>query len=299
MTRKKAKKEHTERDAAIGQAVASFRVWLAESYGLEPSTCRSYGRILGTVLRSGKPPYDYLKGDFAPDYRRVLAATLRRWAECVGDTELDEALRDRKTRRLVSTPKSTPGRSTTALSEDGLDAFLGVLDGRDEPAWARPVIGFMARLGLRAHDALRLSKADLRAADGSDRIRVIGKGEKARILPTAPVEEEIRLFLAIPGRWKNAWDIVAPTSRTDESRQEYAYQKVWGEVRSIAGEAGIEGMSTHRLRKAAARRLYVASGNDINAVRKLLGHADPKTTIRYLEIDEDDWIASAGEMLKR
>lgn len=288
------------KDPDVLSRLDEFRDWLTENHGLTRGTARSYRRTMATVLSSGGPLYDALRRDNAVSYKAVVSAALRRWAEFTGDEELAAALREDRTRRLIRVPPSTPPAKTrTALSDEEFGAFIEALGARSEPTWSRPVLGLMAKLGLRSNDVLRLSRADLVTAAKDDRIRVVGKGEKARWLPTAPVRAEVEVLASVHGQWRNVWDLVARTCRLEENRPEHAYRLVWEEVRAVAELAGVEGMTTHRLRKTVARRLYEATGSDINWVRKLLGHADTKTTVRYLEIDEDDWIASTGSLLER
>ena len=287
-------------DSVVKGRVIAFQTWLEEEKGLVRGTLRAYGRVMSSILNKGGSPYDYLRGDYSPSYRGVIAAALKLWAEYTQDQDLDEALRGAKTKRLVRKPQSNPKTATTALSGTELEAFLDALSDRSVPVWAIPCLGLMAKLGLRSNDMLRLSKTDLTKSLDSDRLRVVGKGEKVRWLPTSPVTEEIELLLEIddPPNWRFVWDIVAPGSRDEDNRPEYAYTLIWQEVRNVAEIAGIEHMTTHRLRKAAARKLYEASGHNLALVTKVLGHADPKTTLLYLEIDEDEFISQVGDLLK-
>lgn len=287
----------------IEERIEGFGPWLYETRGLSGGTIASYLRTLRTVLRAGGNPYDILRRDHSPAYRAVLASTLRHWAAYTEDAELAAHLDSAATRRLVRRPKTGPGTKRPALSAGELEAFLAILEQRDEPPWARPCIGLMARLGLRSEDMHRLLRADVVAAVASDRLRVVGKGGKVRWLPSSPVKGELEDLAGIRG-WEYLWDLVLAPERIrvsgpsgDLEVPSAAYLRLRAEVVALAGEAGIQDMSTHRLRKAAALRLYEASGHDLNRVRKLLGHADPKTTIRYLEVDEDDWISETGAML--
>ena len=44
-------------------------------------------------------------------------------------------------------------------------------------------------------------------------------------------------------------------------------------------------VSTHSLRKSFVSRVYRASGNDLIATQRIVGHSNPSTTSRYLETD--------------
>lgn len=47
-------------------------------------------------------------------------------------------------------------------------------------------------------------------------------------------------------------------------------------------------ISTHSLRKTFARRIFEASGRDLIRTQRIIGHANPMTTARYLETDSAD-----------
>jgi integrase len=59
--------------------------------------------------------------------------------------------------------------------------------------------------------------------------------------------------------------------------------------RAFAGacrDAGITGLRFHDLRRTAATRLH-RDGMPIGEISRILGHADPKTTYRYIGVDEE------------
>ena len=47
-------------------------------------------------------------------------------------------------------------------------------------------------------------------------------------------------------------------------------------------------ISTHSLRKTFVTKIYRASGNDLIATQRIVGHTNPATTARYLETDADE-----------
>jgi integrase len=59
-------------------------------------------------------------------------------------------------------------------------------------------------------------------------------------------------------------------------------------MRAAARKGGLEdGIGTHSWRKTAARRAYEASGHDLLAVSRILGHTSVLTTVAYLSWDLD------------
>lgn len=58
----------------------------------------------------------------------------------------------------------------------------------------------------------------------------------------------------------------------------------------VARECGIDEVriSTHTLRKTFVARVYAASGHDLIKTQRIVGHASPLTTARYLETDQEE-----------
>lgn len=73
----------------------------------------------------------------------------------------------------------------------------------------------------------------------------------------------------------------------------------WRILWVAAQKAGIpmERIGTHSMRKSFAAAVYAATGHDLLATQKLLGHQNPLTTASYLEFDEgrlDQVVLSLG-----
>lgn len=54
------------------------------------------------------------------------------------------------------------------------------------------------------------------------------------------------------------------------------------------------GWTCHTLRHRFATRSYTASGGDLLAVQRLLGHAKPETTQRYVALDVSSLLDATG-----
>ena len=66
-------------------------------------------------------------------------------------------------------------------------------------------------------------------------------------------------------------------------------------VHAVFAQAGLgtpESYGTHSLRKTFARKVYSATGYDINLTRAVMGHSDISTTQKYLHVDETEMIAA-------
>lgn len=59
-------------------------------------------------------------------------------------------------------------------------------------------------------------------------------------------------------------------------------EAVWKQLRYVTAYLGIENVSAHSFRKAAAYRVYKDSGEDIALTSQYLNHANPATTLIYL-----------------
>lgn len=60
---------------------------------------------------------------------------------------------------------------------------------------------------------------------------------------------------------------------------EYA---VWNAMEQATEYLGLHNTSTHSFRKAAAMRVYEASGKDVALTSQFMQHSSPSTTLRYL-----------------
>jgi site-specific recombinase XerD len=129
---------------------------------------------------------------------------------------------------------------------------------------------------LRVGEALSLKLPDLHL--NPDRlVTVYGKGRKERTLPfSATTAKKLIYYLSefrrfIPG------ELVFPT----RSGRQHLPRNIYREFKQAGLKAGIPNVHPHRLRHSAATHYYNLTG-DCYMVSKILGHADVKTTERYL-----------------
>jgi integrase/recombinase XerD len=139
--------------------------------------------------------------------------------------------------------------------------------------------------GLRVSELVQLPLNGCNLAAGF--VRVIGKGNKERLIPFGDqAKEKIEQYLKISrplilkGKRSNYLFITARGSCMTRLR-------FWQIVRKTAEGAGIEkGISPHMLRHSFATHL-LSHGADLRAVQMMLGHADIATTQIYTHIDQD------------
>ena len=66
------------------------------------------------------------------------------------------------------------------------------------------------------------------------------------------------------------------------------YGQALKSIKAAAARAGLNDITTHSLRKTAAWHFYHENGRDINKTMVLLGHKEPRETVSYLNLNEDE-----------
>jgi site-specific recombinase XerD len=142
-----------------------------------------------------------------------------------------------------------------------------------------PVIAMVLRtiyaLGLRLGEALALEP---RHIDSRQMVlRVMGKGQKERVLPLSPLLlAELRAYWrkVRPGRW------LFPGKRKDRHLDASAVQRA---CQCICREQGLPRITPHTLRHCFATHL-LESGTDTRMIQALLGHHRVGTTAVYTHV---------------
>jgi integrase/recombinase XerD len=144
------------------------------------------------------------------------------------------------------------------------------------------LFGLLLNSGLRISEALGLKVADVRLVDGTAKsARVIGKGDKERIVPLPEA------FGAVFGFWLK-----------EQRRSEFVFARAPGQppVSSQAARAYLRGMvqkagidkkiSPHKLRHTYATNLLNA-GAELVDIKALLGHESIATTQIYTNVGQE------------
>ncbi len=136
-------------------------------------------------------------------------------------------------------------------------------------------------------EAIGLDREDL-SLDGAF-VRVIGKGDKERLVPIGEVSLDwLTAWLDGPRAALLAVSHVTPVRGGplfigDRGRR-LARQQAWAAVGAAAGRAGLGGrVSPHTLRHSFATHL-LEGGADLRVVQELLGHASISTTQLYTHL---------------
>ena len=151
----------------------------------------------------------------------------------------------------------------------------------------RTLLEVLYAAGLRVSEALRLDVEQVGIDSGF--VRVIGKGDRERVVPIGEVALEwLGRYMAWP---RAAWLARAgepdgpgtPLFVTQRGRR-LGRQQAWGAVKGAAGAAGLDDrVSPHTLRHSFATHL-LEGGADLRVVQELLGHASISTTQLYTHL---------------
>ena len=151
----------------------------------------------------------------------------------------------------------------------------------------RALLELLYAAGLRVSEALRLDLEDISL--GGAFVRVIGKGDRERLVPVGEVAlEAIRTWLDGPRRAIVAEHHVQPIRGgplfVGRTGKRVARQQAWAMVKRAAAAAGLAGrVSPHTLRHSFATHL-LEGGADLRIVQELLGHASISTTQLYTHV---------------
>jgi len=137
--------------------------------------------------------------------------------------------------------------------------------------------------GLRASEAvgLKLNQVDTKLGY----VRIVGKGNKERIVPMGEIAIEWLNRYLKSGRPKLLGKRASYFVFVGRSGKPLTRQRLWQLIKQYSRSAGIDrDISPHVLRHSFATHL-LERGADLRAVQMLLGHADISTTQIYTHLD--------------
>ena len=283
---------------ALDRAIDDFLTYLRVERGLADATIRAYRgdlddfasargsagewdrgpdaslRYLAARTRRGRPHDPGL----APTSLRRRAASIRgfyRFAFGEGLIAVDVASHI----DLPRQPRLLPETLTVEEVERLLDAAPDLR--------GRTLLELLYAAGLRVSEALGLDREDL-SIDGGF-VRVIGKGDRERLVPVGDIALDWLGRWLVEGRpsllegGKVAFERGGPLFLGDRGRR-LARQQAFAIVRAAATRAGLpERVSPHTLRHSFATHL-LEGGADLRIVQELLGHASISTTQLYTHL---------------
>lgn len=279
-------------------AVRAYADYLRVERGLAGATIRAYDtdlRLFGQSApgierwaSSPEPARDYLAAMTRPprvlrpnSLRRKAAAIRAFYRFCYA-----EELIDVDVAALIDLPRQMQ-RLPDTLDAREVEGLLDATDGDDVIGLRdRALLELLYAAGLRVSEALGLDRHDISGGGGI--VRVIGKGDKERLVPVGEVAlEAIASYLgardeatpSLPegGRGREPLFVSRRGRRLDR-------MAAWRIMRTAALRAGLSGRVTpHTLRHSFATHL-LEGGADLRVVQELLGHASITTTQLYTHI---------------
>jgi integrase/recombinase XerD len=220
--------------------------------------------------------------------RAVIAVrSLHRFAHAEGLTAEDPA-------RSIRPPKP-PRRLPKALSLEQVQAMLAA-PATDTEVGIRDaaLLEVLYGTGIRISEAVALDVDDvarlIRAGAGEPTpgLRVLGKGDKERIVPVGSYARAALDAYLVRGRPAlAAGSGGTPALFLNTRGRRLSRQSAWAVLRSVAEKAGITAdVSPHTLRHSYATHL-LDGGADVRVVQELLGHASVTTTQIYTLVTID------------
>lgn len=176
--------------------------------------------------------------------------------------------------QLVSTPRRLP----ESLDTDDVSVFLADLNTHRD----RAIVLAMVLGGLRSAEvrSLRLADVDM----GLRRVRVVGKGNRERLVPIdSAFFNECAAYLRNErpaGCMTTECFVVLRGPTRGGPVTEAGLRKVFRVHRAGSGATRVR---PHRLRHTYATEL-AAAGIDLLVLRELMGHASPETTAKYVHL---------------
>ena len=231
---------------------------------------------------------EHLLKTYAPATAAKKLATLRRFlifTYMAGATTVNpEALRF-----FAKSPRVRQDPSYNVLTEDELSRMLGAARTSNYRDYV--LLAVMAGGGLREAEVVDIRIGDFQEV-GNDRIllRIRGKGDKIRNVPLSPeLWQLVQRFVLLTGRSFNSHlDARKPLflSRVGKDKP-LTTRSVQNIVKKYVRAAGItKAISPHSIRHTVGTNMAMNEA-PLLVIQQFLGHADPKTTLRYIRRAEE------------
>ena len=290
----------------LARAVDDYLTFLRVERGLAAATLRAYRADLDDFAAARGTGRDWARGPdaavrylaartkrgrptepgLAPTSLRRRAAAIRgfyKFAFGDGLIPVDVAAH-------LDLPRMTRYLPETLVIEE-VERLLEAAGAEDDPDGARlrdrALVELLYAAGLRISEALSLDREDL-SLDGAF-VRVIGKGDRERLVPVGDIALGVlERWIAGPRTGFLGLGHVEPARGGplflgDRGRR-LARQQAWSTVKRAAAAAGLtDRVSPHTLRHSFATHL-LEGGADLRIVQELLGHASISTTQLYTHL---------------
>lgn len=244
--------------------------------------------------------FDYLDLQFGKlSLQEITASFIRSWLAGLKDAEMSSKSINRKistlrsffkyqlkTGKLEVSPTANiiapkiGKRLPVFIKEQDTKELLQSLAGQTED-WktlnAKMLLTLFYTTGMRLSELINLKEKQLDL--GRSQIKVLGKGNKERIIP---ISKEVIVIIRDYQHWKrkefeNTEEVLLVTAKGKRMYPKYAYllvKQYLGDIKTL------DKKSPHILRHTFATHL-MNGGADLNAVKELLGHSSLASTQVY------------------
>jgi integrase/recombinase XerD len=172
------------------------------------------------------------------------------------------------------------------LEIEEIDSLLLAIDlSKNEGHRNRAMLETLYSCGLRVSELVNLRFTDLFFEEGF--IRVIGKGNKERLVPVSPtVESEIKLYTQ---HFRNHQEVKPGNENIiflNRRGAKLTRVMIFTIIKNLAAEIGLKKtISPHTFRHAFATHL-IEGGANLRAIQEMLGHESITTTEIYTHLDQ-------------
>jgi len=140
--------------------------------------------------------------------------------------------------------------------------------------------------GLRSAEVLNLSVNDIDAQGQS--LRILGKGNKQRVMPLADaVANTLRLYAQLERPITTASQAVFLVLKGPRRGQPLSAEGLRRIFRYHRGKSGITEANPHRFRHSFGANM-TRCRVPLLVLARMMGHSSPHTTMRYVEIDDPE-----------
>ncbi|MFA5713054.1 MAG: site-specific tyrosine recombinase/integron integrase [Bacteroidales bacterium] len=226
--------------------------------------------------------YLYERGSSKRTQARVISSlrSLFNFLLIEGEIEESSAL-------LLEIPKINPNLPSLLSIEEVLKVIEGIDLSTPLGHRNRAIFEILYSCGLRASELVSLQLSDLFFEEGF--IRVVGKGNKQRLIPIGEhAIAAVELYMGQRRAMKvkrGSEDILFLNRRGGKLSREMLFILVKGECEA----AGIKKrVSPHTFRHTFATHL-LENGADLRAIQEMLGHESILTTEIYTHVDSKKW----------
>lgn len=187
---------------------------------------------------------------------------------------------------LLTSPK-LPARLPKSLSENQVTELLNAPN-TDDPLELRDkaMLELLYATGLRVTELVSLTMDNINLEQGV--IRVIGKGNKERIVPMGEEATYWTKAFLVYGRQLLVngvhVDVLFPSRRGKQMTRQTFWHRI--KLYGMLADINTDQLSPHVLRHAFATHL-VNHGADLRVVQMLLGHSDLSTTQIYTHVAKE------------